>query len=232
MQVRYSIRLGLVTAVALSYVTAAVAQEKSVNPGINDSFQAPNVSSFVERFEKEGREVYDRREAIVAACEVKPGMLIADVGAGTGLFTRLFAEQVGPEGRVYAVDIARNFVDHVRDSSRAAGLNNVIGVVASGDSTNLPPNSVDVVFICDTYHHFEFPHKTMSSIHRALRPGGTVVLIDFERVEGESSDWILGHVRAGQEVFEKEVAEAGFEKIDERDLLKDNYFTRFKKVMP
>ncbi|MCA9205530.1 MAG: methyltransferase type 11, partial [Planctomycetales bacterium] len=86
--------------------------------------------------------------------------------------------------------------------------------------------------ICDTYHHFEFPHKTMSSIHRALRPGGTVVLIDFERVEGESSDWILGHVRAGQEVFEKEVAEAGFEKIDERDLLKDNYFTRFKKVMP
>ncbi|MCO6457005.1 MAG: methyltransferase domain-containing protein [Pirellulaceae bacterium] len=205
-------------------------QEKSVNPGINNSFQDPDVSQFVERFEKEGREVYDQRQAIVAATGAKPGQAVADVGAGTGLFTRLLAEKVGPQGRVYAVDIARKFVDHVEAACREAGLGNVVGVVCQPDSADLPEASVDLVFLCDTYHHFEFPEKTMRSIHRALRPGGEVILIDFKRVEGESSDWILNHVRAGQEVFAREVVSAGFELVEEKRLLKDNYFLRFRKA--
>lgn len=205
------------------------AQEKSVNPGINDNFQNPEPKTFAERFETEGREVYDNRELIVEKLALQPGMAVADVGAGTGLFTRLMAPKVGPSGKVYAVDIAKTFVDHTVMSSHARGLKQVEGVVCTPDDAKLAPRSVDLVFICDTYHHFEFPHKTMGSIGKALKPGGRVALLDFERIEGVSSDWTMGHVRAGKEVFQKEIEEAGFELVEEFDLFTENYFLVFKK---
>jgi predicted methyltransferase len=91
---------------------------------------------------------------------------------------------------------------------------------------------VDLAFVCDTYHHFEFPQKTMASIHRALRPGGRVVVIDFHRIEGISSDWVMEHVRAGQEVFRKEIEAAGFRLVEEPKFLKENYCMIFQKVEP
>jgi ubiquinone/menaquinone biosynthesis C-methylase UbiE len=205
-------------------------QEKSVRPGINKPFENPDVPAFVGKFEVESREVYAKRKEIVAACKVRPGMAVADVGAGTGLFTRLLATEVGPQGKVYAVDIAPKFVAHVGKTAREQGLKNVVGVVCKADSVGLPPGSIDLAFICDTYHHFEYPQKTMRSIHRALRPGGQVVLVDFKRIPGVSSDWVLGHVRAGQEVFTREVVASGFKVVGEEKLLKDNYLVRFEKV--
>lgn len=209
----------------------AQAQEQSVKPGINDSFQDPNASQYVERFEREGREVYDQRDKIIEACEIKPGMIIADVGAGTGLFTRLLSKATGDEGKVYAVDIAENFIEHITDIAKKEGLTNVEGVVCKPDFVNLPPNSVDLVYICDTYHHFEFPYKTMASIHRALKPNGRVVLVEFAREEGKSSDWIMGHVRAGQPVFTKEVTDSGFAQIKEvKGFFKESYMVHFNKA--
>jgi len=207
----------------------SMAQETSVNPGINDNFQNPEPKAFTERFETEGREVYDNRELIVEKLALQPGMAVADIGAGTGLFTRLMAPKVGAEGKVYAVDIAKTFVDHTVMSSHARGLKQVEGVVCTPDDSKLAPASVDLVFICDTYHHFEFPHKTMLSIAVALKPGGRVALLDFERIEGVSSDWTMGHVRAGKEVFQKEIEAAGFELVEEFDLFTENYFLVFKK---
>lgn len=210
--------------------TAVRAQETSVKPGVNDSFRDPNVKEFVGRFEVESREVYARRKEIIAACPVKPGMTVADIGAGTGLFTRLFAEAVGSDGRVIAVDIARKFLDHIEQTSRESGLKNVETVLCTADSTELPPESIDLAFICDTYHHFEFPLKTMASLNRALKPGGRVVLIDFRRIPGTSTDWVLNHVRAGQEIFESEIVQSGFLKTSElSDLLAENYFVIFTK---
>ena len=207
-----------------------MAQEQSVRPGINDSFQNPNVEEFIERFERDGRDAYDHRREVLAAMRLRPGMDVADIGAGTGLFTRLFAPLVGPEGKVYAVDISERFVKHVEDTAAKAGLQNVVGVVCTPDSVKLPPDSIDLAFICDTYHHFEFPHKTMASLHRALRPGGQVILIDFHRIEGVSSDWALDHVRAGQDVFTKEIEQAGFRQIEERkNLLNESYLVCFRK---
>lgn len=207
----------------------SLAQDESVNPGINDSFADPDPKTFVERFEREGREVYDNRETIVTELDLKPGMVVADVGAGTGLFTRLIAPRVGPEGKVYAVDIAQRFVTHTLLSCRARGWKHVEGIVCEQDDAKLPENSIDVVFLCDTYHHFEYPLKTMQSIRRALKPDGRVYLLDFERIEGVSSDWILGHVRAGREVFQAEIEEAGFELEKEFDLFEENYFLKFRK---
>lgn len=204
------------------------AQQKSVNPGINKSFQNPSVSEFEKRFEKEGREVFDKRQAIIKELKLQPGMTVADIGAGTGLFTRMLAPAVGKKGMVYAVDIAKSFVEHSVESAKQEGWSNVEGLVCEADDAKLSPGSVDLVFICATYHHFEYPSKTMASIRRALRPGGQVVVVDFERIEGKSREWLLKHVRAGKELVIKEIIDSGFELEEEVSMFKENYFLKFK----
>lgn len=206
--------------------------EESVNPGINDSFKAikDDVTSWVERFEREGREVYLHRQRIIDACEIDAGMTIADIGAGTGLFTTLLAQATAPNGSVFAVDIIPPFIANIAKRMVEAKIDNVTPVLCTDKSTNLPPASVDKVFICDTYHHFEYPKQTLASIHQALRPGGEILLVEFHRIPGKSSDFIMGHVRAGQEVFVKEIEAAGFESMGEVEgFLKDNYLIRFRK---
>lgn len=212
--------------------TAPLPSEPSVKPGINKEYLKPDldVTQWVERFEREGREIYDHREDIVAAARVKPGSVVADIGAGTGLFTPYFSRAVGPKGKVYAVDIVPAFLDRIKKRAASEGLANVQTVLCTERSVELPANSIDFAFICDVYHHFEYPHSSMASLHRALRPGGEVLLVEFRRVPGKSSDWILNHVRAGQEVFTAEIAAAGFKQIEERDMLKDNYVVRFRKI--
>jgi ubiquinone/menaquinone biosynthesis C-methylase UbiE len=207
------------------------AQEESVKPGINDKFAAnPEVPEWTERFESEGREVYNNRDKIVAACLIKSGDAVADIGAGTGLFTRLFAPLVGKQGKVYAVDIAETFVKHTEMSCHVRGWKHVEGIVCEQDNVNLPDSSIDIAFVCATYHHFEFPFNSLHSILRALKPGGQLVIVDFERIEGTSSDWILGHVRAGKETVIAEIKKSGFEFVEEiPDLFEENYLLRFKK---
>ena len=223
-------RLLALACLALLACLHAGAQEKSVRPDINAPFQDPDLKKYLGTFEGESREVFANRDKIVAACKFRPGMAVADVGAGTGLFTRLIAREVGPEGKVFAVDIARTFLDHVGKTAREQGLKNVELVQATQFSTELPAGSVDAVFVCDTYHHFEYPYRTLASIHRALRPGGQLIVIDFKRVPGVSTEWILGHVRAGQEVFTREIESSGFRQVEEvGNLLKENYMLRFEK---
>jgi len=215
----------------LASASPLAAQDKSVRPGINKPFENPNVAQFVGTFERDGREPFDHRQQIVEACRLRPGMVVADIGTGTGLFARMFSPLVGAQGRVYAVDISDKFVKHVEATAREQGLTNIAGVVCRPDSVNLPADSTDLAFICDTYHHFEFPLKVMRSLHRALRPGGQLVLIDFQRIEGKTSAWVLSHVRAGQEVFTREVLDSGFRQVEDRkDLLKESYFVRFEKA--
>jgi SAM-dependent methyltransferase len=210
---------------------ASAADESSVRPGVNAEYLKTNlnVGQWIERFEREGREIYDLRERIVQAVGVRPGLRVADIGSGTGLFTLLFAKELGRGGSVYAVDIVPEFLRHIEAQAKTADRPNIKTVLCTERSVELPERSVDLAFICDAYHHFEYPHSTMTSLHRALKPGGILVMIEFERIEGQSSEWILNHVRAGQEVFLREVEAAGFEKIEEIDLLKENYMVRFRK---
>jgi ubiquinone/menaquinone biosynthesis C-methylase UbiE len=205
------------------------AQEISVCPGINSEYDEPNVPAYVARFERPGREVFDRRHEIVAACRVRPGCAVADVGAGTGLFTRLFATLVGERGRVYAVDICEDFIDHVRATCTEQRLMNVRGVVSNPESVDLPTRSVDLAFICDTYHHFEYPFRMMRSIAEALRPHGEVVVIDYVREAGVSPDWVLRHVRAGRDTVIGEIESCGFRLVEQRSILTGQYFLRFVK---
>ena len=212
--------------------TTDLSGEVSVKPGINDSFFADGATDqYRERFETESREIYARRDAIVVAVGLEPGMSVADVGAGTGLFLKPFADAVGATGHLFAVDIVPGFVDYITNRAKRSGLSNVTPILCSPKSTELPEASVDLVFVCDTYHHFEFPHNTLASIHRALRPGGQLVVIDFHRIEGKTREWTMQHVRAGEDVFTQEIESSGFERVERRDdLLAENYFLRFRRV--
>ena len=211
-------------------LTTTNAQEKSVRPGINDGFLKGNPSQWVERWEREGREVYDKRAQIAKLTGIKKGSVVADIGAGTGLFTNVFSQVVGNDGRVFSVDITSSFVYRIVKQARQKKINNIVGVICSSDSCDLPEKSIDIAYICATYHHFEFPEKTMKSIRRALKDDGRVVVVDFERIEGESSQFILGHVRAGKETVVTEIKNCGFELVkEEKGIMTDNYFLMFKK---
>jgi ubiquinone/menaquinone biosynthesis C-methylase UbiE len=205
----------------------------SVKPGINEKFLDPDlkVAEWLKRFEVESREVFLERKTVLKACGVKEGMVVADIGAGTGLYTRLFSKAVGPEGWVAAVDISGPFLKHIVARAEQEGQDNITAVLSPEDSISLPPNTLDLAFICDTYHHFEYPADTLRSLSRALKKGGTVVVIDFERIEGVSRKWLLGHVRAGKKVFRKEIEDAGLTFVEEIKIpgFKENYFLRFRK---
>jgi len=229
MKILHCLRFGL-AALLLVAGTFPVAARDGADPAINRPYLDPDFAQWVERFESPGREVYDRRAAIVAASGVKPGMRVADIGAGTGLFTLLFARAVGPTGHVTAVDISPTFVANIQRRAQNEKLGNVSTRVNSQTDTGLPPASIDLAFISDSYHHFEQPRAMLASIHRALRAGGSLVVIDFERDEGKSSGWVLGHVRAGKQGVISEIEAAGFRLAADIRLLEQNYFLRFVKV--
>jgi len=208
-------------------------KEDSVRPGVNERFLAEDldVGHFVEIFEGESREVSVQRERIVESLALSPGMTVADIGAGTGLFLPDFDREVGAEGRVYAVEISPKFLAHLRERAQREKLARVEVVKGLEDSVALPAASVDLAFVCDTYHHFEYPRSTLASLYSAIRPGGSLVVLDFERIPGESSDWVLEHLRAGKEVFRREIESAGFrfEREVKVEGLKENYVIRFQR---
>lgn len=205
-------------------------EERSVSPGINSYYRDPDWQKWVNTFERSGREVYDRRHAIVDASGVRQGDVVADIGAGTGLFTRLFAERVGPEGRVYAVDISDTFIRNIMRTAKHHGYTNIEGVVNKDRDVSLPAASIDTAFIVDTYHHFEYPVSMLSSIHAALKPGGILIIIDFRRDPRHSSRWVMGHVRAGKDTVIDEITGAGFGLVDDIPLLRTNYYLVFRKL--
>ena len=208
---------------------AAAAQDQSVRPGINRHFEDPDWQRWVSTFERPGREVYDKRHTIVAASRLRPGMKVADIGAGTGLFTRLFAPAVEPGGTIYAIDIASTFIDNILRTCREQGLTNVKGIVNTPVDVGLPEESIDLAFIADTYHHFEFPRQTLAAIHQALRSDGRVIIIDFRRDPRISSRWVMGHVRGNRAQVIEELQAAGFRLVDDKPLMRTNYFLEFVK---
>lgn len=208
---------------------SAIAQEASVHPGINKNFENADVQKYLERFEREGRVVFDRRDEIVAALDLSPGDSVADIGAGTGFFSFLMTDAVGPEGTVYAVDIAKNFIDYMDGKAQEYGLKNVVTIHNDPRSTGLEPDSVDAVFICDTYHHFEYPFDMLASIRDAMKDDGVLVIVDFERIAGETREFVWNMVRAGKGHFTDEIIDAGFELIEEVPFTEKHYILRFKK---
>jgi ubiquinone/menaquinone biosynthesis C-methylase UbiE len=228
------LRILLLCFALLASACAAPPPETSVKPGINKPFLNPemDVQGFVRRFEGESREVYALREQIADAAQISPGMSVADIGSGTGLFLPTFSKEVGADGTVYAVDLSPQMLVHLRERKQAEQMDQVVVTECTEKSVELPANSINRAFICDTYHHFEFPRTTMATVHDALRKNGEVVIVDFERIPGETPEWILNHVRCDKQTVILEMESFGFETIQEVELegLKDNYMLRFRKL--
>lgn len=225
-----SISIGLFCICAIASPFPTQAKEFSIAPGLNAPYSEPDFERWKKAFESEGREVYAKRHSILAALKLKPGMQVADIGAGTGLFTLLFAPAVAPDGRVFAVDIAKNFIEAIQRTAKQQGLDNIVGIVNQPDTLPIPPRSLDLAFVCDTYHHFEYPQGMLAEIRSALKSHGQLVVIDYEKIPQLSSSWVMSHVRADKAVVIREIEMAGFRLIEDRPLLTENYFLRFEKI--
>lgn len=199
----------------------------------NDRYVDPDldIERMVDALERQGREVYELREEIVAASGILPGDVVADVGAGTGAFLDPLVDAVGPTGHLFSVEISIRFVERLRQLADEAGYDNVTVVFSSPTSATLPPGSVDRIFLVDTYHHFDDYRAMLASMRAALRSGGEMIVVDFDRVEGQSRSWILDHVRASADTFRQEIEEAGFEFVGavEIDGMVDNFFHRYRR---
>ena len=190
-----------------------------------------NLDLWLERLEVGSRELYSAREAVVAAVDLDPGAWVADIGSGTGLYTLLFAEQVGAEGQVFAEDIEPLFLDLVTRRAEDADLENISAVLGRRNDVTLPGDSIDVVFIADTYHYFDDREAVMRSVYRALKPGGSLVLVEFDIEPGEERPDYKSHVRFGKAAVISELEFVGFKFAQETavDGLTENYFVRLVK---
>ncbi|HTQ75230.1 MAG TPA: methyltransferase domain-containing protein [Burkholderiales bacterium] len=216
---------------ALLALAAAVPAQEGAKPEINRPYVVDtDVARWNRTFENERREVYVKRTEIVAASGVKPGMTVADIGAGTGLFTMLFADAVKPGGSVYAVDISPAFVEYIGETARKRRVRNVTAILSDGTETQLPEGSVDLAYLSDVYHHFEHPAETLASIHKALKPGGRMVVIDYERIPGVTPPARLAHVRLDKQATIAEIEAAGFGLLEEKKkMMRQNYFLVFTR---
>jgi ubiquinone/menaquinone biosynthesis C-methylase UbiE len=139
--------------------------------------------AYIGALEDPKRDAYQKPHEVVHALGLKPGDIIADIGAGSGYFTFHLARHVGDKGKVYAVDVSPEMILHVNRRIREFKMNNVVSVLADSDDPLLPDQSVNRFFICDVWHHIENPTKYLSLMKKILKPGGEVVIIDFHKKE-------------------------------------------------
>ena len=132
--------------------------------------------------EREEREKEERGDLLLRELGLKPGMVVADIGAGTGYYARRIAPLVGAGnsgGVVVAVDVQPEMIQMLSDLAKKAKLPNIKPVLATVDNVNLPAASIDLAIMVDVYHELEFPFEVMESVVRALKPGGRVVYVEY-----------------------------------------------------
>ena len=213
-------------------VGSLAAQQPTAGQDINERFRSTELdtATMAARFESAEREAFARRHDVVAALGLRPGMAVADVGAGSGFYAALMAGAVGDAGTVYAVEIAPNWIDYLTGKFAAEELDNARVVRGTAASVELPDASVDLVFSSDTYHHFEDPPIILGSIHRALKPGGRWVVMDYDKVPGVTPPFLMEHLRIGKTEAVEEIESAGFTLEREVDLdLEQSYLAIFQR---
>ena len=129
--------------------------------------------------EREEREREERTDLLLPALQLKPGMQVADVGAGTGYFSWRMSRLVGPQGRVFAADVQPEMIGLLRRTMAERGAGNVEPVQSAPNDTGLPAAALDLAILVDVYHELEFPYEVIASVVRALKPGGRLVLVEY-----------------------------------------------------
>ena len=139
-------------------------------------------ASWLERPERVQEE---RPDLVLAALDLKPGMKVADIGAGSGYYSSRMAERVGKSGIVYAVDVQPEMIDILRLQMKQQRVSNVEAIVGTETDPQLPPGALDLAIMVDVYHEFEYPYEMLAAIVKALKPGGRVVFVEFRGSDPE-----------------------------------------------
>ena len=129
--------------------------------------------------EREEREQEERGSRLLAALQLAPGMVVADIGAGTGWYTRRIAPRVAPGGRVYAVDVQPEMVEMLAALARRPEFANVVPVLGGESDVRLPADSLDLSILVDVYHELEYPYELLESLVRATRRGRRIVFVEY-----------------------------------------------------
>jgi SAM-dependent methyltransferase len=128
--------------------------------------------------EREEREAEERTSLLIRELDLKPGMVVADVGAGSGYLSRHMAPLIKP-GRLIAVDVQPEMLALLAKVAQDPRYSNIEPLLGAADDTRLPAGSLDLAIMVDVYHELEFPYEVMESIVRALKPGGRVAFVEY-----------------------------------------------------
>lgn len=175
-----------------------------------------DLAAYLARLESPERAAWQKPDELVAALRLRPGAVAADVGAGPGYFTLRLARAVGPGGTVYGLDVDPRMTDLLAERARAAGLANVVAVLAPGGD-GLPPQACDLILLVNAFHHFPDGAGYLARLAGALRPGGRLALVDFH--EGELPVGPPPEHRVTRARIDAAVAAAGLRVAEELTLL-------------
>lgn len=195
-----------------------------------------DIAGWEKEFERETREAASSRKKVVAEMKIQPGAIIADVGAGTGVTLDVFSEAVGKDGKVYALDIAPPFIEWMTQKVAKNGWTNIEVIKSEPSTTTLPDASVDVIYLSAVYHHLGANAKPMmEDFKRILKPGGTFYMLDFDRREGVSTEWVLNHLKLSRADMVNEILSFGIFKEEgspDARFLDENFVARFVVATP
>ena len=179
--------------------------------------------------ERPGRDEEQRPDEIIRTMGLKPGDVVADLGAGTGYFTRPLARAVAPTGRVYAVDIQPEMLTHLKESIEKAGIRNVVPVLGESDDPKLPRASLDWILLVDVYHEFQQPKAMLAKMRQALKPTGKIALVEY-RLEGLTALHVREEHRMSKEQVLAEWEPAGFRLVTFHEFLPVQHLFVFEKA--
>ena len=169
------------TAAALIAAIATVAWAQGTHPVSGRriaNIMGHQAAAWLERPEREAEEAPSKA---IAALNIKPGLIIADIGAGSGYYSLLLADATGATGRVYATDIQPEMLALIKKKLDAGLVQNVTLVLGTATETRLPDGAIDLAIMVDVYHELPQPQAFLQSVKRALKPGGRLILIEFRK---------------------------------------------------
>ena len=132
----------------------------------------------IDWLERDEREKEENTSLLLKNLAVKPGMVIADIGAGSGYHSALLSKMVGT-GKVFAVDVEPKMIAYLNERIKQEKLSHIVPVLSSEQELSLPENTVDIMLLVDVYHEFSYPYEMALSMRAALKPGGKLVLVEF-----------------------------------------------------
>jgi len=175
-------------------------------------------------FNKKASDPRNKPDQIVKSIALKHGQSIADIGSGGGYFSLRFAEMVGEEGRVYAIDTKPEFLEYVKNSAKEKGLDNIIPTLLSGDKLDLPEKSLDFIFMRNVTHHITNRVEYFKNLKRFLKPNGKIIIIEYKKGKPFTFRGIFGH-DVPKETIIREMEESGYLLEKEFDFLPEQHFT-------